>query len=1078
MESMERPDLEDSYRLTPLQEGMLFHRTLAGESGVEIFHIVGRLAEALDPIAFRRAWQRVVDRYAIFRSGFRCPGGQPPVQEVHREASLEWQEEDWRDSSPSEQEKLFAAFLLADRGRGIDLLRPPLIRMALFARAEADWSFVWTMYHGVVDGRSVRAVLIEVFSIYEAFRRGEEPDLPPVEPFRRYIEWLERQDMAAAEVYWRRQLAGFRAPTPLGAVKVTRRLQAAREAHDDREIHLSEERTAALEAFCAERGFTFHTLLQGAWALLLGRYGNSRDVLYGCVKSNRAAVPEGRRIIGPLINTLVMRVAMAPEMSLGTLLTRLRAQWLAHREHEFVPLGQVRQWSEIPGDARLFESLVLFENYRWNESLRALGGAWGHRWLRVHRQPEYPLTLYGFRERRMAVKVIYDRRVFDVTTVARMLGHLERVLASAVENPDLRLDEIDILTQVERAQVLWEWNDTAAAWDLGQTLSSRLAAQARRTPGEVAVLGEGRALTYGVLLDRARRLAAALRAEGVAGESLVGIAAQRSPEMVVGLLGILLAGGAYVPLDPGYPAERLAFMLADSGVRVLLTERHLLSTLPAGTAPVLFLDPGEPWERRAPLAEEAGHPDAPAYMIYTSGSTGRPKGVVNTHRGIVNRLLWAQEVLPLGPRDRVLQKTPTGFDVSVWELFWPLLVGARLVLARPGGQQDPTYLARLIAEAEVTTLHFVPSMLQAFLDEPELAGCSTLRRVIASGEPLSGELAARFGRRLGERGVELHNLYGPTEASVEVTWWPVAGETGERPVPIGRPIANTRIRLLAPRGGELPVGVSGELCIGGVQLARGYWRRPDLTAERFVPDPAAIAPGDRLYRTGDLARRMADGTVDFLGRLDHQIKLRGFRIELGEIEATLAASPGVREAVVGVLEAGAEAWLIAWVVPEEGGASDVAAWREGLRRRLPDYMIPAYFTILDALPLTPSGKVDRRALPAPGVAGLGKRVPYVAPRTPVEEAVVAIWQDLLRVERVGVQDPFFDLGGHSLLAIRLIATVRDTFGVSVPLLTLFEDSPTVAGLAEAIERGRILAAGDLPPVGQRASREPVAGAES
>jgi acyl-CoA synthetase (AMP-forming)/AMP-acid ligase II/acyl carrier protein len=413
----------------------------------------------------------------------------------------------------------------------------------------------------------------------------------------------------------------------------------------------------------------------------------------------------------------------------------------------------------------------------------------------------------------------------------------------------------------------------------------------------------------------------------------------------------------------------------------------------------------------------------------------------------------------LTPADCVLQKTPTGFDVSVWELFWPLLVGARLVLARPGGHQDPGYLVQRIAAAGVTTLHFVPSMLQAFLDEPGLADCVALRRVIVSGEALSGELAHRFRTRLGTLGgvaAELHNLYGPTEAAVDVTWWPASAETGARPVPIGRPVANTRIHLLGAHAGDLPVGVAGELCIGGIQLARGYWRRPDLTAERFIPDSVGEEPGGRLYRTGDLARRLADGAIEFLGRLDHQVKLRGFRVELGEVEATLTACGGVREAVAGMQGEGAEARLIAWVVPEAGGAIDVPSFREALRRRLPEFMIPSSFVILSALPLTPNGKVDRKVLPEPDGACLGPRAPYIGPRTPVEERLVGIWHQLLGVDRIGVDDHFFDLGGHSLLATRLIAQVRDIFAVKVPLAVLFENSPTVAILAQAIDHYQVI----------------------
>ncbi|HZF14226.1 MAG TPA: amino acid adenylation domain-containing protein, partial [Thermoanaerobaculia bacterium] len=856
--------------------------------------------------------------------------------------------------------------------------------------------------------------------------------------------------------------AGFRRPTPLGMAKVGHRLKAARAAHGDRELALAAEATAALERLCEELAVSIHTVLQAAWALLLSRYGGVEDVAFGCLKSNRAAVPEGDRIIGPLINTLAMRVRVPGELRFDALLQQVREQWTAHRPYEFTPLSRVRQWSEIAAEARLFDSVVVFENFRWSEALRAKGGPWAERRMRVCRQPEYPLTLYGFKGRRLGAMLIYDRRAFDATTIVRMLGHLEQVLLAAAAAPGRRLAAFELLTAAERTQVLHEWNDTAVTWDLERTLGARIAEQAVRAPEAVAVVGEGVAWSYGHLLDRSLRLAGALGALGVTAEARVGIACRRSPELMAGLLGILFAGAAYVPLDPDYPPARLAFMLADSGLRVLLTERHLLAALPASGASTLCLDAGEPWERLPPAGVAVSHPDGPAYVIYTSGSTGLPKGVVNTHRGIVNRLLWMQAAFPLTRADGVLQKTSISFDVSAWELFWPLLVGARLVLARPGGHRDAAYLVSRVAATGVTTLHFVPSMLPAFLDAPGLADCGALRRVFASGEALSGELARRFGNRLGRAAVELHNLYGPTEAAVDVTGWPAGAETGARPVPIGRPVANTRIHLLDPYGHEVPPGVAGELCIGGVQLARGYWGRPELTAERFVPDPTEGAAGGRVYRTGDLARRLADGAVEFLGRLDHQVKLRGFRVELGEVEAALSACLGVAAAVAGIRGTGEAACLVAWVVPAPGAELDAAGLREALRRRLPEPMVPALFSFLPTLPLTANGKVDRRALLAAEGAEALARAPYAPPRTGVEELLVEIWQELLGVERVGIDDPFFDLGGHSLLASQLVARVCDRFAVEVPLPALFESRTTVATLAQTIDRQRVGASGPEP----------------
>ncbi|HEY4595936.1 MAG TPA: amino acid adenylation domain-containing protein, partial [Thermoanaerobaculia bacterium] len=466
-------------------------------------------------------------------------------------------------------------------------------------------------------------------------------------------------------------------------------------------------------------------------------------------------------------------------------------------------------------------------------------------------------------------------------------------------------------------------------------------------------------------------------------------------------------------------------------------------------------------------------PESLAYVIFTSGSTGRPKGVMNSHRGIVNRLLWMQETYGLGPQDRVLQKTPFSFDVSVWEFFWPLLAGARLVIARPGGHQDPAYLARLIAAEGITTVHFVPSMLQAFLEEPAAAGCTCLRRVIASGEALPAELRDRFFQRL-PAGVELHNLYGPTEAAVDVTFEPCAPRRAGAGVAIGRPLANTRIHILDREMRPVPVGVAGELCIGGVQVARGYLSRPELTAERFVPDSRGEEPGRRLYKTGDLARHLPDGRIEYLGRLDHQVKVRGFRIELGEIEAALNRQPGVRESVVVAREdVPGDVRLVAYVVPAAGASPAPAGLRAAAQESLPAYMVPADFVFLDSLPTTPNGKLDRRALPSPSRGRPDTTAGFVAPRTPVEETLASIWAEVLGHERVGAGDEFVALGGHSLLATQVVSRIREALGVELPLRSLFEES-SLASLARAVERAMAERRGvATPPIlsGARPARE-------
>ncbi len=601
-----------------------------------------------------------------------------------------------------------------------------------------------------------------------------------------------------------------------------------------------------------------------------------------------------------------------------------------------------------------------------------------------------------------------------------------------------------LLSEEDRRRLLAHFNDTAKDYSLEQSLPRLCEEQAARTPDAEAVRFEEHSLTYRELNQRANRLAHRLRARGVGPETLVGICMERSLELVIGLLGILKAGGAYVPLDPDYPAERLAYMLGDAHVRVLLTMRPLVERLPIHGTHLICLDEDLPDRNSQCVGNPVSGvlPHNLAYMIYTSGSTGRPKGAMNTHRGICNRLAWMQDAYQLTASDCVLQKTPFSFDVSVWEFFWPLIVGARLVLARPGGHRDSAYLVDLIAACRVTTLHFVPSMFHAFLEEPNLDRCASLKRVICSGEALPVDLHDRFFARLP---AELHNLYGPTEAAVDVTYWACRAGSETRTVPIGRPIANTQIFLLDQALQPVPLGEAADLYIGGVGLGRGYAGRPDLTAEKFIPHPFAAEPGERLYRTGDLARYRADGAIEFLGRTDHQVKIRGFRIELGEIEAVLGKHPAVREVTVMAREdRPGDTRLVAYVVAPGAGA-DATVLRGYAAERLPEHMVPGVIVPLDALPLMPNGKVDRATLPAPtysGAAGEG-------PRTPLEELLAAIWCSVLTVERVGRDDSFFALGGHSLSAARVMARVREALGINPSLHLLFEQ-PTLARFARAV----------------------------
>ncbi len=1051
-----RQRVEDVYPLSPLQEGLLFHTLYAPGSGIYVEQFAGVLRGDLDAAALRRAWQAVVDRHPVLRSSFHWRDLDEPLQVVHARAELPWEERDWRGLSETERAERLRLLVEGDWRQGFDLERAPLMRCSVVRLAEDAWHFLWSHHHLLLDGWSWPLVLREVFACYEAFRAGAEPALPSPRPYRDHIAWLRRQDLGEAEVFWRRSLAGAAVPT---ALPLERGAPGGRAGCEER---LSAETAAALEAFARRHRLTPSTLVQGAWGLLLARYSGERTVVAGAILSGRESGLAGvESMVGPFINSLPVRLDVDGAEPLPEWLERLQAHLVELRQYEHTPLVQVQRWSGVPPEQPLFETLVVFQNYPVESVLTGQPGG-----VRVERseassRTNYPLTLLVSPGREWGLRLEHLTERCESAAATRLLGHLGVLLRAIAADPQRRLAELPLLTEAERSQ-LERWNATAVDYRLDVTLHGLIEEQAARTPGAVAVSFDGADLTYDELDRRANQLASALRGLGVGPGSVVGICAERSLELVVGLLGILKAGGAYLPLDPGYPRDRLAFMLEDAGAPVLLVQERLRSLL-AHRGAEIVLDgcesfAGEPEERPA----SGAGPEEAAYVIYTSGSTGRPKGVVNTHRGIVNRLLWMQEAYGLTPADRVLQKTPFSFDVSVWEFFWPLLTGARLVLARPEGHRDSAYLARLISAERVTTLHFVPSMLQVFLEETDLGRCRALKRVICSGEALPKALEDRFFAVFPA--VELHNLYGPTEAAVDVTFWRCEPGSKRRSVPIGRPIANTQIHILDAFGSPAPVEVPGELCIGGTNVSRGYLGRSYLTAERFVPDPFLGTPGARLYRTGDLARRLSDGAVDFLGRLDHQIKLRGLRIELGEIEAALESHPLLREAVVVARrDAGGDTRLAAYVVPQRGAAAPSAAeLRDHLLASLPEHMVPSAFVPMEGLPLTPSGKADRRALPDPGSLETGGEEAWAPPRTPVQELLAGLWRQVLGVERVGLRDGFFELGGHSLRVTQTLSRVRETFGVELPLRELFEH-PALEDFASRVEEALRSSAGLAAP---------------
>ncbi|MEG4235326.1 amino acid adenylation domain-containing protein [Microcoleus sp. Pol11C3] len=1149
--------LESIYPLSPMQEGMLFHTLYAPNSGVYFEQLVCTLSENLNVSAFEQAWQRVVELHPILRTFFVWQNQQHPLQVVCKSVNLPYHIYDWRSLSSGEQEERLSAFLQAERERGFKLDKAPLMCCTLIQLADNNYQFVWSHHHLLMDGWCLPIVLKEVWAFYEAFNRGENLYLEAPPPYRNYIAWLRRQDLSDAQKFWRSQLAGFTAPTPLMVDKLVGNISEPKDIYDERKIKLSATLTDALKEFARQHHLTLNTLVQGAWALLLSRYSGESDVVFGATVSGRPPALLGvESMVGLFINTLPVRVQISAETELLSWLKQLQAQQVEREEYSYTPLVEIQGQSDVPKNQLLFNSIVVFENYPVDSSLLEGQGSVEIKNVVGFERTNYPLTVAVVPGGELSIQISYDTDRFDDDTVSRMLGHLESLLSGMVAQEGGLVGELPLLTQKEKQQLLLEWNNTWAEYPFDKCIHQLFEAQVERSPDAVAVVFEGEQLTYLELNARANQLAHYLRSLGVGLEVLVGICIERSLEMTIGILGILKAGGAYVPLDPGYPKERLAFILKDAAVPLLLTHSQLAEGLPAHSAQVVYLD--KDWKNISKYNQENLTQDVKAdnlaYVIYTSGSTGNPKGVCCNHTGVVNLLDDFQSRKPISIGDKCSLWTSINFDVSVYEIFTPLLSGGSLLIPSDFLKLNGEAFFGWLCTNQIRSAYIPPFMIEELVEWlNSLDAKLFLQRLLVGVEPIREQLLVEIVEKVPE--LLIINGYGPTEATVCVTLYSVYPRIQSyKNTPIGKPVQNTQTYILARHLQPVPIGVPGELHIAGVGLARGYLNRPDLTDEKFIPNPFSNEPGERLYKTGDLTRYLSDGNIEYLGRIDNQVKIRGFRIELGEIEAVLAKHPNVRSVTVidredtpgnkrlvaylvsnlipdripyhsecqlelngnaitihtqdistgGVGLVGVPAiergesvrvrmqlpgeseprWLsgtVVWSRPPQAGIrfhltpSEQAQveqsvdyqldtqdlWktlqrtvtrnlRDYLKQKLPDYMIPSAFVLMKALPLTPNGKIDRRALPAPDNFHNEQEDKFVAPSTPTEAKLAAIWAEVLGLKRVGINDNFFELGGHSLLATRIISRIGQVFAIELPLRHLFE-APTIASLCKILE---------------------------
>jgi amino acid adenylation domain-containing protein len=1051
------------YPLSPGQEAMWLICQIAPESVAYNIFITAKIHAHLKIAVVNRVWQKIIEKHPILRTTYTNHEGKP-VQQVNQQENFKVEvidASDWREEQLVE--KIYA---IADHP--FNLEKDSVLRVNLFTRSAEEHILLLTMHHIAGDMWSYDLLLSEFQALYpeevEQFSQQQTETAPDSwnenKTYANFVQWqaamLSGNRGEKLWQYWQKQLAGELPILNLLPDKPRPPVKTYEGASYI--VKLDEQLIEKLKHLALASGTSLYRILLTAFYVQLYRYTNQTDILL-CSPMRGRPGKEFKEIVGYFSNLTVLRVSVQENATFTELLaqvSKIVSQAQNHQDYPFSLLAEKLQPQRDPSRSPFSQVSFAWQAQTWcepkNNSLHLQKSVLPMEPHLFGQQGGHLDLSLMVREAKGVIKLCwqYNTDLFDAATIERMAKHFERLLNSIVLNPQQRISQLPMLTEVEQQQLLFEWNNTQAEYPLDKCIHQLLEKQVERTPHAVAVVFEGQQLTYNELNCRANQLAHYLQSLGVKPDTLVGICVERSLEMIVGLLGILKASGAYVPLDPDYPIERIIFMLEDAAVKVLLTQQKLINKLPEHQAQLICLDAD--WELISQFSQDNPITDVQAtnlaYVIYTSGSTGQPKGVMLSHSNLSNHMFWMQETFPLTKTDRVLQKTPFSFDASVWEFYAPLLVGGQLLIAQPGGHTDSDYLLKTIAQQQVTTVQLVPSLLQMLLEQGGIENCQLLKRVFCGGEILPVALQEKL---LSQLNVNLCNLYGPTECCIDVTFWNCQREMYGQRIPIGRPISNTQIYILDSNLQSLPVGIPGEIHIGGAGLARGYLNRPELTEEKFIPNPFSNSPDSRLYKTGDLARYLPDGNIEYLGRIDNQVKIRGFRIELGEIEAVLTQYPQVQSSVIIAREdTPGNKRLVAYIVPEKEATPTPNEMRQCLKEKLPEYMIPSAFVILESLPLTPNGKIDRRALPAPE-QNYERTDKFILPRNPIEEILVTIWTEVLKVQQISINDNFFELGGHSLLATQLISRIRTNLSIEIPLRSLFA-APTIEELGQQIQQ--------------------------
>jgi amino acid adenylation domain-containing protein len=1049
-----RQNIEAIYPLSPTQQGMLFHSLQSSELYFQ--QMTCRLQGDLRIPQWEEAWQRVVDQHPILRTAFVWDKGNQPLQIVCKKVQLPWQHYDWQDAALPTA-KRFETFLQLDRLQGLPLNQAPLMRFTLIQTAPNSYYLVWSYHHILIDGWSLSTIIQQVLACYEALCSGQQPLLAVARPYQDYINWLQKQDAEKAQEFWRDRLRGFTEPTSLriecSAIDLTQPAQ-----YCEQHLSLTAALTSQLQHFAKEYQLTINTIIQGAWALLLAQYSGTNDILFGATVAGRPPTLAGvESMVGLFINTLPVRVQVPTTGLLLDWLRSLQAQQVAQDAYGHSPLVDIQAESEIANGLPLFTTIVVFENYPLHNSVTDQLQHLGITEIRSLEQTNYPLTLVVLPGAELELKISYDNRRYDADDLRRVLSHLQTLLRQIVEQAMATIDQISLATLPVSLDSIDSSQSTSAC------IHQLFEQQASQHPQAVALIYEEQQFTYQQLNQQANQLAHHLRDLGIGSDMLVGIGLARSPELIVAILAVLKAGGAYVPLDPQYPPERLAFILADAQVALLLTSSDL--PWPSLEVPVVAIDTD--WPTATPLHNLplVNRPTDLAYVIYTSGSTGQPKGVLIPHANVCRLFSQTAHWFGFDHQDVWTMFHSCAFDFSVWEIWGALLHGGQLVVVPYWISRSPQDLYELLQRHRVTVLNQTPSAFQQLLaveaHTPQTNNLA-LRWVIFGGEALDIASLRPWFERHGDRQPQLVNMYGITETTVHVTYRPltIADLDRAQGSVVGEPIPDLQLYVLDPAQRLQPIGVVGEIYVGGAGLAQGYLHRPELTAARFLANPFSVEPTARLYRTGDLARRLPNGDLEYKGRIDQQVKVRGFRIELGEIEAAINTHPGIGHSVVILREdIPSHQQLVAYVVAEAENIS--ADLRHYLTNKLPEFMVPAAIIQLTTLPLTSNGKLDRTALPAPQARANASKM--VQPRTDQEETMAKIWQAVLGLEQVSIHDNFFEMGGDSILSLQIVARANQA-GMLLTPQQLFEQ-PTIASLVTVANTGVAVRATQSPIIG-------------